>query len=173
MSTTDLLKEDGSYLPFQEFRGKFSCNTNFIQYFQVISAIPDRLQLKARQIKSVNNQFFTSNNHLFHFNRNFSFNLDKAKLRDFYNLFIDKTHNGGQTGPKRWSERFSLNNKHWAKIFKTTQKLCKETKLKEFQFKFIHRIVVTKRELFKYGIKTDDEWSPLFTAPLRNHSYKK
>ena len=35
--------------------------------------------------------------------------------------------------------------------------LCKETKLKEFQFKFIHRIVVTKRELFKYGIKTDDE----------------
>ena len=31
------------------------------------------------------------------------------------------------------------------------------TKLKEFQFKFIHKIVVTKRELFKYGIKTDDE----------------
>ena len=32
-----------------------------------------------------------------------------------------------------------------------------ETHLKEFQFKFIHRIVVTKRDLFKYGIKTDDE----------------
>ena len=42
-------------------------------------------------------------------------------------------------------------------IFKTTRKLCKETKLKEFQFKHIHRIVMTKRELFKYGIKTDDE----------------
>ena len=70
---------------------------------------------------------------------------------------MDKTHNGGQTGPKRWSEILSLNDEHWAKIFKTTQKLCKETKLKEFQFKLIHRIVVTKRELFKYGIKTDDE----------------
>ena len=35
--------------------------------------------------------------------------------------------------------------------------ICKETKLKEFQFKFIHRIIVTKKELFKYGIKTDDE----------------
>ena len=46
----------------------------------------------------------------------------------------------------------SLNDEHW-----TTRKLCKETKLKEFHFKFIHRIVVTKRELFKYGIKTDDE----------------
>ena len=157
MSIKDLLKEDGSYLSFQEFRGKFSCNTNFIQYFQIISAIPDRLRLKARQIESVNNQFFTSNDHLFHFNRNFSFNLDKAKSLDFYNLFIDKTHNGGQTGPKRWTERLSLNGEHWAKIFKTTRKLCKETKLKEFQFKFVHRILVTKRQLFKYGIKTDDE----------------
>ena len=35
--------------------------------------------------------------------------------------------------------------------------VCKETKLKEFQFKLIHRIVVTKKELHRYGIKTDDE----------------
>ena len=157
LSIKDLLKEDGSYLSFQEFRGKFSCNTNFMQYYQIISAIPNQLRLKAKQIESVNNHFFTSHDHLFHFNRNLTFNLDKAKSRDFYNLFLDKTHSGGQTGPKRWSERLSLKDEHWAKIFKTTRKLCKETTLKEFQFKFIHRIVVTKRELFKYGIKTDDE----------------
>jgi len=35
--------------------------------------------------------------------------------------------------------------------------ICKETKLKEFQLKLIHRIVVTKKELYRYGIKTDDE----------------
>ena len=157
LSIKDLLKEDGSCLSFQEFRGKFSCNTNFMQYYQIISAIPNQLRLKAKQIESVNNQFFASHDHLFHFNRNLTFNLDKAKSRDFYNLFLDKTHSGGQTGPKRWSERLSLKDEHWAKIFETTRKLCKETKLKEFQFKFIHRIVVTKRELFKYGIKADDE----------------
>ena len=76
-----MLKEDGSYLSFREFKGKFSCNTNFMQYFQIISAIPSRLRLEARQIESVNNQFFTSNGHLFHFNRNFILNLDKAKSR--------------------------------------------------------------------------------------------
>lgn len=157
VSIKDLLKEDGRYLSFQEFKEKFSCDTNFLQYFQIISAIPDRLRLKARQIESVNKQFFISNDHLFIFNRNFSFNLDKAKSRDFYNLFIDKTHIGSQAGPKRWSEILSLNDEHWTKIFKSIRELCKETKLKEFQFKFIHRIVVTKRELFKYGIKTDDE----------------
>ena len=157
VSIKDLLKEDGSYLSFQEFKGKFSCKTNFLQYFQIISAIPDRLRPKARQIESVNNQFFTSNDHLFYLNGNFTLNLDKAKSRDFYNLLIAKIHTGGQAGPKRWSEILSLNDEKWAKIFKSIRKLCKETKLREFQFKFIHRIVVTKRELFKYGIKTDEE----------------
>ena len=45
----------------------------------------------------------------------------------------------------------------WKKIFASLKNICKETKLKEFQFKFIHRIIVTKKELCKYGIKTDDE----------------
>ena len=43
------------------------------------------------------------------------------------------------------------------KIFASLKNICKETKLKEFQFKFIHRIIVTKKELCKYGIKTDDK----------------
>ena len=43
------------------------------------------------------------------------------------------------------------------KIFTSLKNTCRETKLKEFQFKLIHRIVVTKKELFRYGIKTDDE----------------
>ena len=35
--------------------------------------------------------------------------------------------------------------------------ICKETKLKEFQLKLIRRIVVTKKELHRYGITADDE----------------
>ena len=31
------------------------------------------------------------------------------------------------------------------------------SKLKEFKFKFIHRTIVTKKELFRFGINTDDE----------------
>ena len=76
VSIKDLLKGDGRDLSFQEFKEKFLCDTNFLQYFQIISAIPDRLRLKARQIESANKQFFTSNDHLFIFNRNLTFNLD-------------------------------------------------------------------------------------------------
>ena len=32
-----------------------------------------------------------------------------------------------------------------------------ETTLKEFKFKLIHRTIVTQKELFRFGIKADDE----------------
>ena len=31
----------------------------------------------------------------------------------------------------------------WTSIFKSLKKICKETRLKEFQFKLINRIVIT------------------------------
>ena len=66
-------------------------------------------------------------------------------------------HTQDQTGPKRWSENLSLNKDSWSKILKSLKKACKGTKLEEFQFKFIHRVVVTKKELFRFGITTYDE----------------
>ena len=43
-----------------------------------------------------------------------------------------------------------------SKIFKSTYRTCKEPKLKEFSFKFTHRIIVTKKkELFRFKIKPD------------------
>ena len=68
-----------------------------------------------------------------------------------------KIHIEYQTGPKRWSEKFSLKKDVWNKIFKSLKNICRETKLKEFQFKLIHRTKVTKKELFRFGIKADDE----------------
>ena len=43
------------------------------------------------------------------------------------------------------------------KIITSLKTVCRETKLKEYQYKLIHRIVVTKKELHRYGIKKDDE----------------
>ena len=108
ISITDLLKEDRNFLSFQEFSDKFGCKTNFLQYYQIISAIPNHLLLKARQLDSFNKEYFTSNDHLFYFNDDLGIKLDKAKARDFYQLLIDKTHKGEHTGPKRWSENLSL-----------------------------------------------------------------
>lgn len=39
--------------------------------------------------------------------------------------------------------------KVWKKCFASLKALCKKPKLKEFQFKFMHQIIVTKRALFR------------------------
>ena len=48
ISVKDLLNESGQYLSFQEFISKYHCKTNFLQYFQILSSIPNHLLNKAR-----------------------------------------------------------------------------------------------------------------------------
>ena len=69
------------------------------------------------------------------------------------------THTADHTGPRRWNENQSIhmNEDSWKKAFTSLKNLCKETKLREFQFTLIHRITVTKKELCRFGIKPDDD----------------
>ena len=46
----DLPKDDANYLSFQEFLDKLACKISFLQYYPIISAIPNHLLLKARQV---------------------------------------------------------------------------------------------------------------------------
>ena len=43
------------------------------------------------------------------------------------------------------------------KHFISIKQVPRENKLREFHFKFLHRIVVTKKELCRFGIKDDSE----------------
>ena len=58
-----------------------------------------------------------------------------------------------QTGPEKWKKTLNTELNECQTFFKSARKICKENKLREFQFKFLHRIVVTKKELFRFGIK--------------------
>ena len=157
LSINELLNETGNVLTFQEFRDKYFCESNFLQYYQVVSAIPKRFWFLAKCSDTINRSFFTQNDNILSLNESTQNSLCMAKSKDFYNLFNVKIHTEDQTGPKRWSEKLSLNKDVWTRIFISLKNICKETKLKEFQFKLIHRTIITKKELFRFGIKTDDE----------------
>ena len=47
--------------------------------------------------------------------------------------------------------------KQWEKYFTLIKQVSRENKQREFHFKFLHRIVVTKKELCRFGIKDDSE----------------
>ena len=46
--TQDLLNSNGQFMSYQEFKNKFACKTNFLQFYQVVSAIPKHLVTKAK-----------------------------------------------------------------------------------------------------------------------------
>ena len=149
VSIKDLLKNDGNFLTFKEFSDKYECQTNFLQYYQIISAIPNRLLTKAKDTATFNKLYFTRNNKIFNLNDTVQINLGKAKSKDFYKLLNEKTHTDNQVSS------LSLNEDSWCRIFKSLKNVRKENKLRvSLQ---VHRIIVTKRESFKFGIKKDDE----------------
>lgn len=51
----------------------------------------------------------------------------------------------------------NLNFTEWQHIFKLAKQICSENKLKEFHYKSLHRIIVTKKELRRFGSKLDSD----------------
>ena len=49
-------------MSYQEFTNKYSCKTNFLQYYQVISAIPKHLLAKAKSTKPINKELYSDSN---------------------------------------------------------------------------------------------------------------
>ena len=141
----------------RDFTNKNSCETNFLQYYQVISAIPKHLLSKAKSTKPINKELYSNSNLSLQLNESINLYLNKIKTSDLYRLLSTKTHTTVHSGPTRWSKDLSLDEDTWEKIFTSLKTVCRETKLKEFKYKSIHRIVVTKKELYRYGIKEDYE----------------
>ena len=172
LSIQDLLHNTGQPMTYQEFTNKYSCKTNFLQYYQVISAIPKHLLAKAKSTKPINKELYSDNNLSLQLIESITLYLNKIKTSDFYTLLCTKIHTTGHSGPQRWSKDLSLDEDKWEKIFTSLKTVCRETKLKEFQYKLIHRIVVTKKELYRYGIKEDDECIYCGEKDSINHTFR-
>ena len=49
-----------------------------------------------------------------------------------------------------------MDTNSWRSNYNSVKTNCKENKLREFHFKFLHRILTTKKELYRFKIKADD-----------------
>ena len=81
-------------------------------------------------------------------------NLLELKCKDFYWFFINKV-NPDLKASKKWARDLQLNGFELTGYFKNLRNICKENKLREFYFKFLHRIIVTRKELCLYGIESN------------------
>ena len=53
ISIKHFLQENGQVLTYEEFQRKYSCKTNFLNFYQVLSAIPKYLLFKARNLDKI------------------------------------------------------------------------------------------------------------------------
>ena len=111
LSIQDLLDDAGNILSYQEFNNKYSCKSNFLQYYQVISAIPKDLLNKAKLSDPIKKELYSTEDFTIQLNESTQLVLNKAKTSDFYKLLNVKTHTAEHTGPRRWNENLSMHMK--------------------------------------------------------------
>ena len=66
-----------------------------------------------------------------------------------------------------------MDKTNWTNIFKSVQKTCRKNRVREFHFKFIHRIVVSKKELFRFNIKSDSNCIYCGDLDSRDHTFSE
>ena len=100
---------------------------------------------------------FEPNSTFFDLEPEIKLNLTTMKSREFYWLFVNKSYTEEQTGVKRWNKIVTMDKESRQSVFASVRTTSKDMKLREFHFKFLHRKTVTKKELFRFGLKADCE----------------
>ena len=154
-SIRDVLNDERKFLSYQEFLQKYNLKCNILRYFQVLAAIPKHLREKARHT-SFDKLKFGKDNFLFPLSPTVSINLLKVKSKDFLLAYYKKVCNQGYW-PKEMGTRIKRLNLNWPCYFSKLKLICNESKLREFYYKFLHRIIVTKKELYCFRIESNKD----------------
>jgi len=123
----DTLDENGKFLTLDDLQVKYNVHLNFLQYFQLIAAIPSCLK-KVAQESAVTKRDLLKEQEVFYFSDNRPLSLTKLRCKDYYNLFQE----GKTTEPtavKRWSSFFPYFATSWEQSFNTIYKSTKDNKL--------------------------------------------
>ena len=114
-----MLNENGKLLSSQEFQRKYDFRANFLNFYQVLNAIPKALVIKAcTQDKPLKENYLGNRNTKIQLAENIEIDLQKTKAKDFYWLLNEKVNNLFLTGPKKWSNIMNLNSTKGRQIFK-------------------------------------------------------
>ena len=139
-----MLNSEGNFLTYEEFRNKFNITTNYLHYFQLISAIPSDLKRRAAQtfIPAADLSLISTSVQL----NKASFDLAVARCKNYYQQFNSYSCIV-PSGIKKWQEKFPEIFADWCNKFQDIHRFTRDNKLGQFCFRFLHRTVVTKREL--------------------------
>ena len=146
----DLLSEHQTFLSYNAFVAKYNIKTNYLEYFKVIAALK---QFKKMCSPGLDNP--SSNNTASLLSHS---NINKECYR---RLAKNKASIPLQSQEKWLSEVDIIGDSivNWRNSYYLPFLCTRETKLRVFQFKFLHRRIATNDFLCKIGIKQVDSCS--------------
>ena len=147
----DLLNNQGNYLFPQEFSNKYNIKVNFLQYYQIITAIPASLKSYAFTHLDLGKLNSISENVDFQISKDVSLNLKKTSCKQFYKLFTENI-SIEPTAVTTWRKHCTVVADKWEQCIENNYKITRDNKLRQFYFKLLHRILVTNKELTRFGI---------------------
>ena len=149
----DILDSSGNFLTLDEFQTKFQINTNFLQYFQLIAAMPSDLKKKAKTHAAPTRDLLETTT-ISTFPGKTNLDLSVMGCKNYYKLFNESCVIE-PTGVKKWKDKFPNDFVDWSNKFLHIYRSSKDNKLKQFSFKSLHRTIVAKKELNKFRLVND------------------
>ena len=168
VTVKDVLNPEGNFLSYEEFRNRFNITTNYLHYFQLISAIPADLKRRAAQtfIPAADLSLISTSVSL----NKTSFDLAEARCKHYYQLFNNYSCTV-PSGIKKWQEKFPEIFVDWFNKFQDIYRFTRDNKLRQFCFPFLHRTVVTKRELKLFRLADNDKCIYCSNADSIEHTF--
>ena len=138
--------ETHNFLSFEEIKQK--CNTNnFIKYYSLLSNIPASFKrfISSNAVSFNFEAFAPSDNFIERI-------LCNKKLKFVYNLLVQKIAEKPESKIYAWEQSIGESLDEWHCIFDIPKRCCRNTYLKCFQYKLLHRIIPTNTFLYKIHI---------------------
>ena len=143
MFINDLLNENGQLLTWEEFSNQYNIQNQAFQHYALLHAIPRNWKKRLKDTASKVTD--TVPKHIK------KLKLLKKPSNYFYTSALKQSVTRSQNAENKWHEILSteLDNNNWKLLYFLPHTITKDTKLKQLQFKLIHRILPTNNWLFK------------------------
>ena len=128
----------------------------FFRFFQILASIPRNLKSKAASTLRPKNSVLDSSDIFDFLLKNRFFFLKWNQCKDYYIPFREKSE-VTPTAVKSWAKHYPCIEDKWKKLFKNIPHLLTGNKLRQFSYKLLHRILVTKKELKRFKISESED----------------
>ncbi len=148
-SFKDMLSDNGDILNLSQLKEKFQLNINFMNYFSLVYAIPQKWKC---DVKMVDRDDSGDN-----FQNEFFLKLEETKkvCKLVHEICIHKLFKSPVSEIK-WALQFEDWDLNWKDIYSIPFQSSLSIKLRYFQFKILHRYIAVNKLLAQIGIVNSD-----------------